>query len=226
MLAGLTGFGQRIVDVDKNAVALTNNVFYTTGGHPVSSAKYIRIAGGSPYLTETWMKGTIETPDSIEYKNLRLRLDLFENTLLYLNENNEEMVSVMPIGRVSLWDTATVRGKSYYFIHLPAAVAGEGSDKVWYQVLTAGNISLYKQYYKYKYESKAYASSVTEETIRTEERYFIETNNTLTRVKKLKDIADIVPNKKQEVADFIKKEKLGGKKDADYIAVVDYYNSL
>lgn len=219
ILGVFSGYGQNVVDVDKNSVPLSNRVFYSTGGHPVSTAKYIKLTSGSPYFKEVWMKGAISTPDSAEYINLRLRLDLLENSLLYLNDKNEEMISVVPINKVSLRDTVT--GANYLFVHLPE------DANTWYQVLTIGKLSLYKQHHKYMSETKAYASSITEQSIRTEERYVVYFNHVLTRIKKPKEIAELVPSKNyRAMMDYIEKEKLSGKKESDFIAAIEYYNSL
>ncbi|MET0392440.1 MAG: hypothetical protein ABW019_04830 [Chitinophagaceae bacterium] len=223
MFAAYSAFGQNVVDVDKNGVALSNRVFYSAGGHPVSAAKYVRLASGSPYFSEKWMKGAIGVDDSTKYADIRLRLDLVDNTVIYLNDKNEEMVSVATIRQIYLRDTTN--GQSYLFTH-SSAIPGH-TDKAWYQVLSTGaKATLYKQYSKTMVESKAYASSVTEQTIRTEERYFVAVNNTLARVKKIKDIIELVPDKKTELADYAQKSKLSGKKESDFVALIEYYNSL
>jgi hypothetical protein len=218
ILAACSVHGQQTVDVEKNAVSLSSRVFYTAGGHPVSAAKYVRLTGGSPYFSENWMKGAIIVSDSMEYSNLRLRLDLLDNTLLYLNDNNEEMVSVSPINKVSLRDTTT--GANYLFTY-------DDAHKSWYQVLSMGKVSLYKQHFKQMVENKPYGSSITEQTIRTEERYFIMSNNMLTRIKKPKDIAEQIGGRHYKaVSEYIEKEKLNGKKEKDFVAAIEYYNSL
>jgi hypothetical protein len=219
-----SGYNQVVVDVDKARVPVSNQVFYSAGGFPVSIAKYVQLVSGSPYFSETWMKGSVLINDSTEYSNLRLRLDLLEGSLSYLNAANEEMISVQPVKAVSLVDT--VSGGSYLFVHSSSVSGSPRLEKTWYQLLTGETVILYKQYFKRMLESKAYASSITEQTIQTEERFFISINNTFTRVKKPNDIAEFVVNKKQALLDFIQKNKLSGKKEADFISAVEYYNSL
>lgn len=223
MLSAIAGAGQTVVDVDKDNSPMSNRVMYTSGGHPVSTTKYVKITGGSPYLSETWMKGALITPDSIEFSNLRLRLDLLENTVIYLDENNQEMSSVAPISTVSLRDTLT--GKVYLFEYSPY-IKGAGTDKVWYQVLSSGKVKLYKQYFKHMFETKPYGSSITEESIKTEERYFVLVNGQMTRIKKPKDVLDFVSDKRNELGSFIDSKKLSGKKETDFVSAIEYYNSL
>jgi len=60
------------------------------------------------------MKGTVFITDSTGARNVRIRLDLLEGTLLYMNEKNQEMLSVSPVRQVTMTDTIT--GKKIYFI--------------------------------------------------------------------------------------------------------------
>lgn len=212
-----------VVDVDKNTKPLDNREFYTNGGFPLSSTKYVKVTGGSPYLSENWMKGTIVTPDGAEFNNLRLKIDLLDNSVVYLNNNGEEMIAVAQLNKIALRDTVT--GKTHLLLN-SATVPGYIGDKAWLEVLTSGNVTLYKQTTKIISESKAYGSSVTEQNIRSSEKYLVNVGGVITRVKKVKDIADLVPSKKQELLSQIDKEKWSGKKEIDYIKAVEYYNSL
>ena len=212
------------IDVDKNTGPLPSRAFYSTGGFPLSSFKYTKVTSGSAYLSDTWMKGALATADSVQYANVRLKLDLLENSIVYMNEKGEEMVCVTPIIKLTLRDT--VSGKTYLFVNA-TVIPGGGNDKIWYEVLTSGKATLYKQYYKEMTETKAYGSSITEQMIRTTERYFIGVNNSVIRIKKPADMVEQLPAKAQkEVSDYIQKNKLNGKKESDYIAALEYYNSL
>ena len=217
---------QVVIDVDRNPVNLSSRLFYTVGNAPFSPAKYVRVVSGSPYFSNSWMKGTLMTKDSAVYSDIRLRLDLIEGTLIYLNEKDEEMVSIAPILEVSLTDTLTEQ--SYYFVHNSSlnGITNKGDAKSWYQVLTGDAVPLYKQYFKNIDESKPYGSSITEQNIRTSVRYFIVVNKAMVRVKKIKEIPDILFDKRAELQKFINDNKLEGKKDDDYISLMHYYNSL
>lgn len=223
MLVMIAGSAQNIIDVDKNPGRLPARELYATGGFPLNSAKYIKIASGSPYLSEKWMRGALATADSVEYGNLRLKLDLLDNSVIYLNDKNEEMICSTPVSKITMRDSAS--GKTYYFIS-GSSIPGAESVNTWYEVLTSGKVTLYKQHFKDIYETKPYGSSVTEQNIRSSERYFVQVGNSFSRIKKPKDIVDLVPDKKKQVSDFINNQKLSGKKETDYIQTVELYNSL
>jgi len=224
ILVSLEGFAQNVIDVDKNAVNLSSRIFYTVGGAPFSTMKYVRVTSGSPYFSENWMRGIILVNDSTTFTNIRLRLDLLEGVLIYLNEKDEEMVSVAPIREVSLTDT--IENKTYYFVHASVITDVLPTDKVWYQRLAGFKTVLYKQYYKDFLESKAYASSITEQSIVTDERYFVWWKGAMTRIKKINEIPEILFDKRAQLNAFIEKNKLKGKNESDFVKLIDYYNSL
>lgn len=220
-----TGSSQIVIDVDKTTERLTYNAFYSSNaGFPAANAKYVRLVSGSPYFNEEWMISSILFNDSIEFSNIQVRLDLLEGTLIYLDDKNQEMTSISPMKAVSLFDS--VSKSLYLFVHSSFIGGAPVLPKTWYQLLAGEKLTLFKQYHKRFLESKAYASSITEQSIETEERYFIAVNNTFTRIKSPGDIAKLVTKNKIELLDYIETNKLKGKNEADLIAVVKYYDSL
>lgn len=221
LLIHSTLFGQK-VNVDDNR-SLDNRSLLTSGGVPLSSTKYYKIAGGTPYFSDTWMKGTIVTPQRMEFKDLRLKIDLLENIIVFLTPNNEERINTENVDKIILEDT--VNHKGYLFVH-SSTLDNNATSKTWYQVLALGPVNLYKENAKNIYETKPYGSSVTEQTIRDMNRFYVLINNQFSRIKKPVDILNILPGHKKEVEQYIKTNKLKGKNEADYQNVVNYYNSL
>lgn len=215
---------QQVIDVDKNPMPLSSRVFYTTGGQPFSSNKYVRLTSGSPYFSDDWMKGYLLTKDSVGYSGMLLKLDLLDNVLIYLNDKNQEFVSSLPMRIVTLKDT--VSNRTYIFTHSSSVPGAPDKERTWYEVLAQGKAVLYKQYAKSIYESKAYASSITEQSVITDEKYFIGTGSQLIRVKKIKDIPSVLSDKKKELETFINQNRLSGKTSDDYKLLITYYNSL
>ena len=221
----ITGSSQIVIDVDKTTERLSYKAFYSSSaGFPAANAKYVRLVSGSPYFSDTWMKGSILINDSIQFSDIRLRLDMLEGSLLYLDDKNTEMTSINPVKAVSLVDT--IDRSSYLFVHSSFISGVPPAQKTWYQLLAGEKLTLFKQYHKRMVESKAYASSITEQSIETEERYFIAVDNTFTRIKSPGDIAKLVTKNKRELLDYIEKNKLKGKNEADFISAVKYYDSL
>jgi hypothetical protein len=149
---------------------------------------------------------------------------MLEGSLLYLDEKNTEMTCMNTVKAVSLVDT--IDRSSYLFVHSSFISGVPTAQKTWYQLLAGEKLTLFKLYHKRMVESKAYASSITEQSIETEARYFVAVNNTFTRIKSPGDIAQLVTKNKKELVDYIEKNKLKGKNEADLIATINYYDSL
>jgi hypothetical protein len=217
------GHSQKVIDVGKND-ADAGRLFYTVGGEPFSMAKYVKVVSGSPYFIDSWMKGRLVLGSGWVYDSLLLRLDLLENFLQYIGPDGREMIATTPVSSVTLLDS--VAGKEYNFVHSSFLQTPATIDPGWYQLLSSGSATIYKRILKTIQENRPYNSATTEQTIHTSGQYFLFANGILTPVKKLKDLPGLLEDKKTELAVYINSRSLSGKSDADFIAVVSYYNSL
>ncbi|NOT51653.1 MAG: hypothetical protein HOP10_10305 [Chitinophagaceae bacterium] len=221
LTAFFIGNTQVVINVDNTRERLASrNVFNT--GFPVPNVKYVRLVSGSPYFSETWMKSEVVNDTTI-YNGPVVRLDLLEGTLVYLNDYGEELTSDQVFTAVSLTDTIT--SNNYLFVHSSYIAGTSAKEKTWYQLLTGQRITLFKQYYKRMMETKPFASSVTEQTIVTEIRYFIAVDGKFSRIKTSGDIANLVVNNKQALKDHVKKNNLNASEE-DLLATVEYYDTL
>jgi hypothetical protein len=215
-----TVFCQTVINVDKAPI---NQPFYLVRGNPVNIAKYVKITAGSPYFSEEWMKATVKITDTTLARNVMVRLDLLDGNLEFKNEKNEQMICTMPVSSVEIFDSIT--GKNYFFV--PSSRIANSSNRTWYQTLFGGaKITLFKELHKDIFESKPYGSSLTEQEIRTSERYFIWADNNITRVKKFSDILELAGNRLEALKKYIDTNNLSVKKELDIIALIEYYNSL
>jgi hypothetical protein len=216
-----TGNTQVVINVDNNKERIANrNVF--NSGFPVPNVKYVSLVSGSPYFSETWMRSEVVSDTTI-YKGPVVRLNLLEGIVVYLNELGEELTSEQVFDAVSLTDTIT--SNNYLFVHSSYIAGASPKETTWYQLLTGQNITLFKQYYKRMRETKPFASSVTEQTILTEIRYFVAIDGKFIRIKTSGDIADLVVKNKQALKEHIKKNKLA-ENEEDLMATVEFYDTL
>jgi len=213
---------QRVIDVDKfdgSAMTLLKSV----GGEPFSSARFVRVVDGSPYFTDQWLKGSVFVEES-EYRNVLLRLNIFETTLEFKDVKGEVMVCTQPVKKVALRDSAS--GSSYNFVHSAFLPTSSEFKNCWLLELVAGNVSLYKLAKKQINEVRPYGSATAEQHITTNYSYFILQNNNFTRIRKIGDIFEILSNKKNELQEYIKVNKLSSKEESDFVKLISYYNSL
>ncbi len=123
----------------------------------------------------------------------------------------------------------TLADVSYPFINSSAFTVGKATEKPqWYLWLHSGKASLYKSFNKEVSEQKPYGSATTEIRIQTVEKYFIQYDGAFFEVKKLKEISSILFNKKSELDEFMKSDKLTNinLKDDKFVAIVQHFNFL
>lgn len=214
----------KTVDVNKEIVNVSPARFFTVGGEPVSNVKYIRVVAGTPYFNEAWMKGSLDLSDGHGYENLWLKIDLTDNTLLYLDADGKEMIATSVIKNVTLIDSVT--GKKYNFVYADFIMNTGKIKPGWYQLIASGKASVYKHYAKIINETKPYGSATYEQSIVTASNYFLLTDSVFSEIKRFKALAGMLKNKKDELNQYISNTNLSGKTDADYAELVLYYNSL
>src|SRR4051794_40557039 len=87
---------QRTVDVTNGDVKLGESTFNVVNGTPFVNTKFVRLVEGSPYFSETWMKAVLVGTDNFNYKNQKVRLDLFDNIVHYQDEKENELITTTP----------------------------------------------------------------------------------------------------------------------------------
>lgn len=216
---------QRTVDVTNGDFRLNGSSFYTVGGTPFVNEKYVKLIEGSPYFSDEWLKGIVVTSNGTEYKDISLKLNLHSNEVLYKNDKDEEMIATTPIKEVVLTDA---EGNNYRFVHSSTLVQQEANPikTGWYLWLCSGAAGLYKYYNKLMSESTPYGSATTEKRIKTKEKYLVSYNNAFIELPKLKDIPNVLANKKTELQEYLKKEEKTGNAEDRFVAIIEYYNSL
>ena len=217
-------FSQRVIDVSKNNSAATSNLFYAVGGVPMNNAKYVAIVEGSPYYNEVFFKGKIILSGGKIYDSLKLRLDLMDNTVHYLAADEEEMIATTPIKSICIKNP--LLNKEDQFDHSDFIKTTSKFETGWYQLLDTGVVILYKRYFKSIKENKPYGSATVEQTINTTNYYYILINLVFTPIKKIKQLPDMLQDKKTELQEYINNKSLTGKSDKDYLELVAYYNGL
>ena len=217
-------FSQRVIDVANNNSAATSSLFYAVGGEPMNNAKYVAIIEGSPYYNEAFVKGKIVLSGGKVYDSLSLRLDLMDNTVHYLAAGDEELIATTPIKSICFKNTLLKTEDQ--FDHSDFIKTTSKVEAGWYQLLDTGIVTLYKRHFKSIKENKPYGSATVEQTITTANYYYILINSVFTAVKKIRQLPDMLQDKKAELLEYITNKNLTGKSDKDYMELVAYYNGL
>jgi hypothetical protein len=221
LFSGFVASAQRTIDVDKDNVNVSN-LIASVGGEPVVMAKFTRLVSGTPFFKDEFLNGHIVLPAGQEIKGVKVKLDLYNNEVHYLNEKEEELVATLPVKEVLL----EKNGSIYRFIS--ATGISPSAKKGWYQVLLQNNnIALYKLYGKQLSSNKPYGSATEEQTMNTTEHFFVHENNALLELKRLKDAPLVLASKKSQIESWLKNEDdKNATAERRMIALVSYYASL
>jgi hypothetical protein len=215
-----------VIDVNQtnSGGAAPSNLLYAVGGIPMNNAKYIAIVEGTPYYNEAFFTGKIIQSGGKIYDNIKLRLDLMDNTVHYMDAAGEELVATTPIKTVFLYDALAL--KEVQFDNAELMTTLSKAETGWYQLLDTGTVKLYKRHTKIIRENKPYGSATTEQYISSSYSYYVLINTVFTPIKKLKALPDMLQDKKVELQEYINLNSLTGKSDKDYLAAISYYNNL
>ena len=220
----LVALSQQVVDVDKsNGVPV--NTFFPVNGVPVVNVKYVRLTAGSPFFSDSWMKGVAVSDKGRQYTTARVKLDLIDHELRFLTEKGEEFINTIPLKQLTLTDT--INNTAYQFVYSTYVPALINVNRGWYRLLAEGKTSLYQANVKTLQEIKPYNSPVAEQKILTSEEYLVAGNGTVQKVKKPKDLPAFLADKKEELEIFLKSNEMKKGTTAEQMtAMVNYYNSL
>jgi hypothetical protein len=216
----ITADAQQVINVDKDEYNAGN--FYTTiNGEPVVSAKFIRLAEGTPFYVDQWQKSTITTPQGKVIKDIPIKLDLMDGKLHYLDAKGKEYIASTHVTEVVLNDS--VNNKDFRFLSsfgLPLLKEG------WYVPLVQGTASLYKIFDKTLRENKPYGSALTEQRIVTKEKYVVVYNNQAFYLKNDKEVLSALADKKGKVETFMKGQHKKQSLQEKLVETVTYYNTV
>jgi hypothetical protein len=177
----------------------------------------------TPFFSDRWMKSVLLLANGKTQAGLMVKLDLFENNIYYLDDGGIENINVTPVREVILTDTTNNR--VYRFIH-SSAMATTGVEPGWYELLISGSSSLYKKTVKKMMGTASQKSEDEIKPLSTSAHFYILANGNLLQVKRVKEIPEILKDKKNELQEYIRTKKLGGKSENDMVSLVQYYNTL
>lgn len=224
-ISPLTGFSQTVIDVGKSGSGgAPSNLLYVVGGVPMNNAKYVAIIEGSSFFNEAMLNGRIILSGGKIYSDIKMRLDLMDNTVHYMGPEGEELIATTPIKSIFL--TNPVSQKEDRFDNSDFIMTLSKIEAGWYQLLDTGAVSLYKRHSKLIRENKPYGSATVEQYITTTYSYHILINSVFTSIKKITLLPGMLQDKKTELQEYIISNNLTGKSDKDYLALISYYKSL
>jgi len=186
--------------------------------------KYANLVSGSPYLEDAWQEGKLMIAENRAYIPLTFKLNLLDNSLHFRDSAGREMITNSRIKDL------IITNPNYGEMHFTQVDAipdqpNSGSN-VWVQVLANGKASLYKYIRKQLVETRPYGSSTVEQRINDAEFYYMSLEGKMMRLKKVKEIVDVISDKKMELEQYVKTSKLPEKDPASFRQTIEFYNKL
>ena len=177
---------------------------------------------GSPYLSPDFIPGEVYSSKK-KYPGLMLRYNIFNDNIEFMQNNTTYALYAEPrITKVLLGDEVFVVEK-----HEIKGKMGYG----YFERLDSGKVTLLaKKIVRFteEQEPKALeAAGKPAKFTRSQDVFYYKIGSAeLSKVGALKSFIDSLPDKKEEVTSYAKKEKIGTKNENDLVKLVKYYNSL
>ena len=202
---------------------LATNTVYSVHGR-LSAGFVESFKSGTPFFDNEWTNSTIVLADGKEVKNIKTKINLLTAEVYYKDQTNE-YVSDSPIKEIIVFDEShkeKYRFTNFLYVNLADKKQADG----WYILEVNGPAGLYRRVEKVIEESKQYGSATTERSIKTNNTFYIYQNSTLTEIKRLKDVYNILVDKRVELEDYARTEKLQKSTAEVYRKLINYYNGL
>lgn len=194
-------------------------------GRPVFTRQYTDVQG-SPYFSDSWLKGEVKLINGESYKNMDLKYDQVGDVLLFKNSKNETMSFVIPVSEFKLINSSA-GGEEIILFRSGYKPADGNTDKVFYQVLSDGETPLLKRWSKKVVESKPYSSASVIKTFEQVQMYYLAKNGIPLKIRRdKKALLEVLKDYSRELDEFIKANNINLKTESDLKSLVYYYNSL
>ncbi|HEX6181644.1 MAG TPA: hypothetical protein VFZ47_10390 [Chitinophagaceae bacterium] len=224
LLLCLSASAQNKVDITNSDVTVNTSFFQVVAGTPVTPTTFYKVVEGTAFFNDYWMRGSVSIDRVKEYKNLILKINLMEGMLHFRDIKGEEMICNNAIAIVKLVDSVT--GGTYTFVHTSTIPAfAKMKPPTWMEMLADGEAQLYYHRRKSIQESRPYGSATVEHRIITGDFYYVVIGDQSIRVKKLQEVIDALPSKKQEVQQWVSSNNIP-KNAQGFAKVIEYYNTL
>ncbi len=183
---------------------------------------YARVQG-NPYLQPNGASGSIRLKDGSLIPQVPIILDICAHQLLVYNEFQKRIVA-MPSEVVDSFSLDYLGRRVTFRCYQPENSGFHSHDRVFLQVLSAGEQAFLKYVYKEKIKLST-PDALYSEKFKSGFRYYCLINNQLVRVK-LKEsfFKKNFPDRFAQVKAFITENRLKVSQESDFARVMDYLN--
>jgi hypothetical protein len=199
---------------------------YDNIGRPVFLRSDIDIQG-SQYFEDKYCHATLKVRKGKTYHGLKVKIDLMNNSVIYVDESGKEMEAITPLDRIEFLDCADLSKNKVLISGLPPVDKQDESSL--YIVLDSGNVSLLKHVKVVVTDKRNnFGNANIIRTIRQYEEYYSYSpgKSPMRLEKDNAAVLNTLADKKAEIGSYMTARDIKIRKEADLVKVFAYYNSL
>nr|WP_321356007.1 hypothetical protein [uncultured Draconibacterium sp.] len=178
---------------------------------------------GSPYLNDEFTKGTIFTNQKIQYNDIPLRYNIFNDEMEFQTPDNQ----ILAIAEPEIVEKAVVGEDTFSYIPYKL---GSKIKHGYFILLTEGDVSLYARpevLYQKPKPAAALKDPEPAKFVKRPDSYYLRLNQqAAVEIESRKDLQNFFTDHQRQIEDFIKENKIKPGKEDKMIEVIEYYNSL
>jgi len=165
---------------------------------------------GTPFYSKDWMLASVKVNSGEIYQNIKVRIDLFKDDVIYYNENLHKQLI---IDQEIVQEIYLRNEDENTNLRIVKRCWGKGFDETkcgLYFVLYDDRISLWSRHKKKveQYNDVSKSSNILGKYYSVIKYYVVIKNKMLVIPKSKKKFAELFPNNKKEIVSYIKKNRL------------------
>ncbi|NML21048.1 hypothetical protein HHL16_09200 [Pseudoflavitalea sp. G-6-1-2] len=180
---------------------------------------------GTPFFIQDWAYSQVTLKDNRSFERVSIRLNCVNNTIHYQNANKEELVAPSGLIREILLRDSSDKGIREYTIVSGYPPIDKFNEETYYERRMNGKAQLLVYTKKRLMNIQTMGSAGKEQEYFSVEMIYLYKDGIIKEWKKDKEfLIDFLSDKKDELTEYIKKEKLKCKTMEDLKKVLSYYN--
>ncbi|AHW61979.1 hypothetical protein SAMN05444285_104102 [Draconibacterium orientale] len=179
---------------------------------------------GSPYLDDAFVNGTIYTTAKTQVPDVPLRYNIYNDNLEFKTSDGTilELAHPETVERAKLGETE--------MIFTNYLTTTNSTRKGFFKLLAEGDLTLLAKpdiFYQEAKEEAAYKEAQPPKFIPKPDEYYMQKPGApAIKIRKSKDMDELIDQHQKEIDVYIKKNKIKFKNAEDLTQLVEYYNSL
>ena len=209
-----------------NPTSWDNRINITDFNGRIFKNKYPDVEG-SAFFIDSFCYANITTSQGTAYEHTQVKIDLHSNDILLITKDGKEMVVQGGLIRNILLVDSSKKDPETYFFRSNYPSIEQNNELTFYEVLSDGTIQLLKHNKKDIAEIKDEMSGEVRKEFVLHENYFVCINGEIKKMKREKDfILELMQDKKDNIIEYLKTNKLNFKNTESITKLFEYYNSL